>query len=396
MKKSAIQLERKTISGQPELLEIFETVKSQAYDIERGETLRMVLCEESADSFYLIVGYHHIAMDGSSWELLFSDLEKAYKDGFLPPAPRQYSEWAANQAKSVVNGDVAAEREYWRNEFLNIPTVLPLFPMAQVNWRRPMKKYEQHKYYIKLDPSLTALIKETCRSQKVTPFHFHLAVFKTLLFRFLGINDLCIGIADANRTDEKDMGVIGFMVNLLPLRFQLNATQTFVAALKEVRAKVFSALAHSNVPFNVILEDIGVPRASTHSPLFQAFIDYRQANKTTFADFEGYRPLGSVSHSKVAYDVSLNILEDYTESIVTVGAQTSLYSEADTVVIANSYFNLLETFAKHPVARVANTQLFAKEELESAIELGRGTWISNPSDITRFSSEKGAVESLIF
>ena len=373
MKKSAIQLERKPISGKQELLKIFETVKVHIYDIEMGETLRMVLCEEDIDSFYLIVGYHHIIMDGFSWELLFSDLEKAYKNGYLPPAPRQYSEWAANQLTSVNNGDMAAERDYWKNEFPNPPTVLPLFPMAQVNWRKPMTKYEQHKRSIKLDSSLTALIKETCRGQKVTTFHFHLAMFKTLLFRFLGINDLCIGIADANRTDDADMSVIGLMLNLLPLRFQLNATQSFVAALKEVRTKVFAALAHSKVPFNVILEDIGVPRASTHSPLFQAFIDYRQANKTTFANFEGYTHLGSVSHSKVPYDVSLNVLEDYRgEIIVTVGAQTSIYSEADVQIIGNSYLNLLETFAKHPTTRVANSQLFAKVEVESAIELGRG------------------------
>jgi hybrid polyketide synthase/nonribosomal peptide synthetase ACE1 len=245
--------------------------------------------------------------------------------------------------------------------------------MAQGSCRRPLKKYEQHRSPVKLDSSLAALITERCRSQKVSPFHFHLAVFKTLLFRFLGVNDLCIGITDANRTDAEDTSVIGLMLNLLPLRFQSNATQSFVAALKEVRSKVFSALAHSKVPFNVILEDIGVPRASTHSPLFQAFVDYRQANKATFADFEGYSALGSISHSKVAYDVCLNVLEDYTgEYIVTVGAQTSLYSGADTEIIANTYLNLLETFAKHPATRVANPQLFTKADVESAIELGRG------------------------
>jgi hypothetical protein len=75
--------------------------------------------------------------------------------------------------------------------------------------------------------------------------------------------------------------------------------QSSVAALKEVRSKVFSALAHSKVPFNVILDDIGVPRASTHSPLFQAVVDYRQSNKATFADFEGYSALGTMSHSKL-------------------------------------------------------------------------------------------------
>jgi hypothetical protein len=71
--------------------------------------------------------------------------------------------------------------------------------------------------------------------------------------------------------------------------------------------------------------------------------------------------------------VCLNVLEDYTgEYIVTVGAQTSLYSEEDTEIIANAYLNLLETFAKHPATRVASPQLFGKADVERAIELGRG------------------------
>ncbi|KAH7310210.1 putative hybrid NRPS/PKS enzyme [Rhexocercosporidium sp. MPI-PUGE-AT-0058] len=373
MERSAIKLEQKKISGYSEMLDVFDSVKKHSYNIEKGDTLRMVLCEESASNFYLIVGYHHITIDGLSWEILFSNLEKAYNNGSLPPVQRQYNQWAANQRKAVESGEMDTERKFWREEFANLPPVLPLLPMSHVSARKPLKRYEHHKISIKLDASLTVQIKERCRSQNVSPFHFHLAVFKTLLFRFTSIDDLCIGIADTNRTAAEDAGVIGFMLNLLPLRFKSSGTQNFIAALKEVRTKVFAALAHSKVPFNVVLEDIGASRNSTHSPIFQAFMDYRQAYKATFADFEGYAPLGSTSYSRTAYDVALNVLGDFTgESIVTVGAQTSLYSDADTRMLANSYVNLLEVFVKHPSSRVANPQLFGKGDLDNAIVVGRG------------------------
>jgi hybrid polyketide synthase/nonribosomal peptide synthetase ACE1 len=78
-------------------------------------------------------------------------------------------------------------------------------------------KYEQHTSPVKLDSGLAALITERCRSQKVSPFRFHLAVFKTLLFRFLGVNDLCIGITDANRKDAEDTSVIGLIPSSSPV-----------------------------------------------------------------------------------------------------------------------------------------------------------------------------------
>ena len=57
-----------------------------------------------------------VKQDGFSWELLLSDLEKAYKSGSLPPALRQYSEWASGQRKAIESGDLTVERGFWQKE----------------------------------------------------------------------------------------------------------------------------------------------------------------------------------------------------------------------------------------------------------------------------------------
>lgn len=56
-------------------------------------------------------------------------------------------------------------------------------------------------------------------AKKASPFHVHLTVFQALLFRLTGEQYVCIGMADAGRTDEEDFGTISLLLNLLPLRF---------------------------------------------------------------------------------------------------------------------------------------------------------------------------------
>ena len=103
-------------------------------------------------------------------------------------------------------------------------------------------------------------------------------MFRTFLFRHLDIEDLVIGIADANRNDPALDKTMGFLLNLLPLRFkndERDAHLCFKNIFMDARNKAREALAHSNLPFDALLEKLDMPRSTTHSQLFQAWMDYR-------------------------------------------------------------------------------------------------------------------------
>ena len=61
-----------------------------------------------------------------------------------------------------------------------------------------------------------------------------LAAFQTLLFRYSGQQDIVVGspVAGRNRTELE--GLIGFFVNMLPLRTDLSGAPTFRELLGKV------------------------------------------------------------------------------------------------------------------------------------------------------------------
>lgn len=58
----------------------------------------------------------------------------------------------------------------------------------------------------------------------------------------------------------------------------------------QTRSEVYAGMSHARVPFNIILDEIAVPRSTSQHPLIQAFIEYRPARKIQFAGITGEVP----------------------------------------------------------------------------------------------------------
>ena len=56
----------------------FETMKNHVFDIEHGQIMNVLLLTLNERQNFLVIGYHHINMDGVSLEIFLSDLEMAY------------------------------------------------------------------------------------------------------------------------------------------------------------------------------------------------------------------------------------------------------------------------------------------------------------------------------
>lgn len=373
LQKSQVRLESREGVSQAEVTQEFEDMKSYSFDLEQGETVRVILLSQSPTSHFMIVGYHHIVMDGVSLEVFLSDVQKVYNRQGLPSKMFHYPDFATRQRRDLGQGPKDNEMSFWKKEFPSIPAPLPLLPFSETRYRRTMTRYDFNSVSFKIIPSLTLQIKESCRKCKVTPFHFFLAAFKTLLFRLLDTDDVCIGIADANRLDKDVLESIGNYLNLLPLRFRSQPSQNFNEALKEARTKAYAALAHSRVPFDVLIEQLDVPRSATHNPLFQAFVNYRQgvAEKRFFGECEAV--IEQFQVARTGYDVSLDILDNPGgDSTIMFMVQKDLYSDEDAHTLMKYYVRLLETFAKDSEMGTNEPSIFDKKEIQHAVDLGQG------------------------
>ncbi|KAK4675878.1 putative Hybrid PKS-NRPS biosynthetic cluster [Podospora pseudoanserina] len=371
---SPLRLEHKQISCEEDVAVEYAKLKAHEFDLAAGESMKLVLLSKSPENHFLLINYHHIVMDGVSFQVFLSDLEKAYNNQSLGKAPRQFPDFSASQRQAFESGDMAANLDHWRGIFPEgqQPPVLPLLPMARTSSRLSMQNFDIHQVGCHLEPALAARIKAVSKAQRSTPFHFYLAAFKTMLFLFTEADDLTIGIADANRTDSDVMASIGFFLNLLPLRFRRQPSQKFSDAINEARNTTYSSLAHSRLPFDVLLKELNIARSSAHSPFFQAFFDYRQGAQEKHAWGNCQFEVQELHPGRTAYDITLDVTDSATDALVMFRAQKSLYDQTAANLLMETYVHLLEVLSADVSLSLETTPLFGEKQVEVAVSVGRG------------------------
>lgn len=369
----ALQLEHRNISSRVEVDQEFARLKDREYDLANGDLMQIALLSQDSRSHFLAVGYHHINMDSMSLQILLKDLDKAYRGLPLSQEVLQYPDHAARQRRAFEQGKMSDELAFWKNEFPDLPQVLPLLPFSKTRARQPRTSYSHNRIDAKIPRKLQATIKAACTKYKISPFHFHLAAYKTLLARFLEIDDLCIGMTDANRPELDELESVGLYLNMLPLRFRQQASQKFAASIKEVQSKVRNALANSRLPFDVLIEQLKPERSMEYSPIFQAFIDYKPPIEAKPDLFKCALGEEQYAVGQTAYDIVLSIVDDAKDPVVVMfQVQSSLYSQEEAEVLMRSYLWLLEQFASKPESSLGNVTLNGPADVEKALEVGRG------------------------
>ena len=73
-----------------------------------------------------------------------------------------------------------------------------------------------------------------------------MAVFKVVLMRYSGEEDVAVGTVMANRTRRELEGLIGFFVNTLVMRTDLGGNPSFRELIKREREVALGAYAHQD------------------------------------------------------------------------------------------------------------------------------------------------------
>lgn len=137
--------------------------------------------------------------------------------------------------------------------------------------------------------------------------------------------------------------------------------------------KVHVAMANSNLPFGILLDELKVPRSTAHSPLFQVLMNYRlgaleqdKLGNCELTDMKGTIP-------GTPYDMTLLATETLAgTSILQFGGQQYLYSNDDTHQLLQAYAHLLNVVSQDPSFKINEYSVFSPEMTNDCLRYAHG------------------------
>ena len=321
----------------------------------------------------LLVTLHHIAADAWSMTLLANEIAVFYQvwvgqlantADVLPPLPVQYADFSHWQRQRFQGPVLDAHLAYWKQRLGVNPPVLKL----PTDRPRPAAQTFRGAHHLFTVPAEHAdRLRALSRKQGVTLFMTLLAAFNTLLFRTTGQEDILIGTDLANRNREETEGLVGFFVNLLPLRSDLSGNPTFLDLLAQVRRTALEAYAHQDLPFEKIVESLKLKRDLGGNPLVQALLVLQNVPPPSM-ELPGLE-VGTIEfESEISrFDFAL-FMEDAEDGMSGQWKYcTDLFDAATIAALSERFVTLLGSVADHPEAKLSALEILSHTEKESAM-----------------------------
>ncbi|KAK1990307.1 acetyl-CoA synthetase-like protein [Colletotrichum falcatum] len=356
-----------------------ETKRTQEYhyNLEVGDVFTATLLTHSNDSYTIIFGYHHLIMDGVSWQIFLRDLGSFYNDersaSLSTHMPAPYTNFVQKQRLDKSNGAFLERLEFFKDQFRGLIEPLPLFPFAKVSTRNSSTHYATRDSVIFIDAKVVSAIKKASQGLRTTSFHFFCSAFQVLLHRLLGVEKMCIGIVNANRSDQTFSNTIGFFLEMMPILFRVDGQQSFADILRTTKNQAYAALARAGLPFEEILKACGTPASTTGASLFQVVFNYRMGASRT-ASMRGVdMTFLEYTDAKTPFDLVVSVDElDNGAAMVTFSLQDYLYDQQSADLLARVYSDLLEELIKDTSGCIGSFCLFDDALTTEAITLGTG------------------------
>ena len=239
------------------------------FELAEGGLLRARLLRLGADEHVLAITAHHAVFDGWSERILFADLGAAYAGRTTSPAPASFADyvaWRDERAARRGKDDLA----WWTGHLSGAPTVLDL---PRDHPRPAEQSYAGEFAAADVGPATDAAIRSLAVELGATPSTVALAAFAELVRRVCGRDDVVVGAPVADRRHAAFADLIGFFVDIVPLRLRGTGERTFAELVTACRDELFDALAHPDAPLEQIVGALALPRDPSRGALVQVMFN---------------------------------------------------------------------------------------------------------------------------
>ena len=251
------------------------------FDLQRGPLLRTRLFSIAPDHHIILLTLHHIIFDATSLWILQSELQRLYQAEvgqtaeLLPALASTYRDFVHWQRAFIDSEAGNRQWEYWQSRLAGEPCP------AELPWTHKRPRGGQRNCATitrSIDESVAIAFRSIAKRLGTTPFATAMSIFQALVHRYSGLDDFVIGTTSNGRTQSRFAGGIGYYVNVLPIRSQVESSQTFADLVGQTKRNVLDATGAGDFPFSQLVKRLNPMRDATAAPLCRMVFGWQKSH----------------------------------------------------------------------------------------------------------------------
>lgn len=329
------------------------------FDLQRGPLFRTLLLKLSDDEHVLVVTAHPAVFDGWSIGVLteeFGVLYDSYSRGLHSPLPElklQYGDFTVWQEQRLRSKNLEEQKSYWMQQL----SILPVLDFPTDRPRSPIRTHTSNIVSVLLPNQLTDELENVCKRAGVTAFTLTLAIFKILLQRHAGSNDIVVGSVLSGRSRVELEPSIGPFSNSVILRTDLANDPSFDEVVIRVRDTVLGAVGNQDIPFEKVVEAVQWLRDESRTSLVPINFIYTKDPVHAFhscgVSLSAMPPLTTGT----MFDLNVFVVDGRDGCTISCEFNTDLYDQATISRLLSQYQTLLEGITRDSTRRISNYSL---------------------------------------
>ncbi|AUJ68497.1 MULTISPECIES: non-ribosomal peptide synthetase [unclassified Pseudoalteromonas] len=334
------------------------------FDLERDAPIRVKLFR-TKERYLVLFVIHHIATDGFSGGVCSKELCQLYlhavekSDESLAPLDIQYADYAFWQRSPEWMEMQNEGIEYWLERLEGAPKVNQL----PYDFPRPRQlDYSGRTQQFKLDSLKLAKLKKLAAREETTLFMLLHGLLGVLIAKVSGQYDNTIGAPIANRLNPQLESLIGFFVNTLPTRVQIDAKQSLIDILRQNKTNLLNDFSHQEVPIDVLISERAGERLVGGSNLFQVLFVMQNTPEMMLEFADTKMELKNFDAHTVRFDIELHITELNDELNISWMYATALFKEETIKSLHDSFILLIDTFLNNPEINCSDFSIVNKKQ----------------------------------
>ena len=336
------------------------------FDLSHDYPTRVVIFDAEEHRAVLLL-FHHIAVDGWSVDILCRELALLCRADAseLPPLGVDYLDFTLWQQEGWQQSSIDAQCQWWKQQLSGLqPLSLPL------DYVRP-HQFDSHakRRQFTLSKALSKQLQRLARAEQTTLYVVMLSAFALLLGRYSGQDDVAVGSPIANRHHPQLEPLVGFFANTLVVRAFLSARQRFRELVNCVHSTVSAIQQYQDIPFEYLVEQLGVERDPSRTPLFQVMFAVQHfAPQEYWSDNEAIKPLPLPDCAvKAKFDLTLVIDDEGDRYTAVIEYPVVLFRDVTIERLWRHYVQVLTQVVADPDIDLHDVNLMTDDEYQQIV-----------------------------